>query len=60
MYAVKYEASRPAGNFRDTVPLKRHWALVRLSQPYGYVVIRRYATRDAALAAAVIRNAHAN
>ena len=47
-YAVKYESSRPAGNFRDTVTLARKWALVTLGKSYGYTVVSRFGTKDAA------------
>jgi hypothetical protein len=46
--AVKYEASRPAGNWRDTVSLTRKWALVRMSKGYGYTVLSRFGSKEAA------------
>lgn len=48
MYSVKFESSRPAGNWRDTVPLKRKWALVKLSPHFGYTVISRFSSKEAA------------
>jgi hypothetical protein len=50
-YSIKNETSRPAGNFRDSVPLKRQWALVKNQKPYGYTVISRFSTKEAAEAA---------
>ena len=47
MYAVKYESSRPAGNWSDTITLKRKWALVRMNK-YGYTVLSRFASQAAA------------
>ena len=43
LYAIKYEPTRPAGNYRDVIRLRRQWALV-----YGRTVLSRYATRAAA------------
>jgi hypothetical protein len=45
-YAVKFEPTRPAGNFRDVIRLRRQWALV-----HGHAVLRRYATEQSALRA---------
>ena len=50
-YAVKFEPTRPAGNFRDVIRLRRQWALVRMAPSYGYAVLRRYATKQSALRA---------
>jgi hypothetical protein len=46
-YAIKFQPTRPAGNFRDTVRLTRQWALVRLAG-IGHAVISRYASKAAA------------
>ena len=47
-YAIKFEPTRPAGNFRDVIRLRRQWALVRIAPSFGYAVLRRYATQQAA------------
>ena len=47
-YAIKFEPTRPAGNYRDVIRLRHQWALVRTAPAYGYAVLRRYATRAAA------------
>lgn len=51
-YKVVFEASRPASSLKlDNVPLKRKWALVRVGKHYGYTVISRFASKEAAEAA---------
>jgi hypothetical protein len=52
MYAVKFEDSRPAGNFRDVITLRRKWAVVRMAKPFGYAVVSRFSTKEAAEQAA--------
>lgn len=47
-YAIKYETSRPAGNWRDTIQLTRKWALVRMNKSYGYTVVSRFGSKEAA------------
>jgi hypothetical protein len=49
-YAIKFEPTRPAGNYRDVIRLRRQWALVRRAG-IGYAVLSRYATKDSALRA---------
>jgi hypothetical protein len=49
-YAIKFEPTRPAGNYRDVIRLRRQWALVRRAG-IGYAVLGRYATKDSALRA---------
>jgi hypothetical protein len=50
-YAIKFEPTRPAGNYRDVIRLRRQWALVRMAPSFGYAVLGRYATKDSALRA---------
>ena len=49
-YAIKFEPTRPAGNYRDVIRLRRQWALVRRAG-IGYAVLGRYTTKDSALRA---------
>jgi hypothetical protein len=49
-HAIKFEPTRPAGNYRDVIRLRRQWALVRRAG-IGYAVLGRYATKDSALRA---------
>ena len=46
-HAIKFEPTRPAGNYRDVIRLRRQWALVRRAG-IGYAVLGRYATQHAA------------
>jgi hypothetical protein len=51
-YKVVFEPSRPNRSMRqDNVSLKRQWALVSVGRVYGYAVISRFATKEAAEAA---------
>lgn len=47
-YAIKYESSRPAGDWKNTVTLTRKWALVRMSKGYGYTVLSRFGSKESA------------
>jgi hypothetical protein len=47
-FAIKYEASRPAGDFKNVIRLSRKWALVRMNPGYGYTVLSRFNTQESA------------
>jgi hypothetical protein len=47
-YAVKFESSRPAGDWKSVVSLKRKWALVRFGNGVGYTVVSRFGSQEAA------------
>jgi hypothetical protein len=46
-YAVKFESSRPVGDWKNTVALKRKWALVRMGK-IGFTVLSRFGSKEAA------------
>ena len=46
-YAVKFESSRPVGDWKNTVTLKRKWALVRMGR-IGFTVLSRFGSKEAA------------